>query len=136
MSDRCEHARIQRVLVVDDDAIIRDLVAFNLEAEGMTVTTAGDGDTAYGMACVTAPDLIILDVMMPGRDGLSTLGLLRADPRTATIPVALLTARATDDEVWEGWAAGADYYIVKPFDVDEILAFIEYLSRTAPLSST
>ena len=120
--------QVRHVLVVDDDPVIRELVTFNLEAEGLQVASAGDGDVAHSLAREQQPDLIILDVMMPGRDGLSTLGELRSDPRTSHIPVALLTARATDAEVWEGWEAGADYYIVKPFDVNEILNFIAYLS--------
>ncbi len=119
---------VHRILVVDDDLVLRELVTLNLEAEGFSVRTASDGDQALELARELQPDLILLDVMMPGRDGLSALGELRQDPRTAEIPVALLTARATDEQVWEGWDAGADFYILKPFDIDELLSFLTYLS--------
>jgi DNA-binding response OmpR family regulator len=65
--------------------------------------------------------------MMPERDGLDVLGSLKSHPRTKDIPVVLLTAKATDAEVWEGWRAGADYYITKPFNLDELLHFVELL---------
>jgi len=65
--------------------------------------------------------------MMPERDGISALRVLKDDPSTGHIPVVLLTARATDAEVWEGWESGADYYITKPFNLDELLHFIAYL---------
>lgn len=121
--------RIQRVLVADDEPSIRHLLEVNLRAEGLDVVACEDGDSAYAAARTAPPDLIILDVMMPGRDGLDLLRDLRADPRTADVPVVLLTAKSTDAEVWEGWTAGADYYITKPFDLDEILTFIRYLGN-------
>jgi DNA-binding response OmpR family regulator len=119
--------RVRRVLVADDEAPIRQLLELNLRAEGLDVVCCEDGDVAYEALRTALPDLIILDVMMPGRDGLTLLRTLRSDPLTAEVPVVLLTAKATDAEVWEGWTAGADYYITKPFDLDEILTFIRYL---------
>jgi two-component system, OmpR family, response regulator MtrA len=119
--------RVRRVLVADDEAPIRQLLELNLQAEGLDVVCCEDGDVAYAALRASLPDLIILDVMMPGRDGLTLLRTLRSDPLTADVPVVLLTAKATDAEVWEGWTAGADYYITKPFDLDEILTFIRYL---------
>ncbi|MEX1163586.1 MAG: response regulator [Nitriliruptor sp.] len=119
----------QRVLVVDDDATLRQLLGINLLAEGIEVAMVGDGESARLAAWADPPDLILLDVMMPGMDGLELLGHLRAHPRTADIPVVLLTACATDAEVWAGWAAGADYYITKPFDVDDLLDFILELGQ-------
>jgi DNA-binding response OmpR family regulator len=120
--------RVRRVLVADDEATIRHLLELNLSAEGLEVVVCGDGDDAYdALRSGPLPDLVILDVMMPGRDGLDLLRSLRSDPTTSEVPVVLLTAKATDAEVWEGWTAGADYYITKPFDLDEILTFIRYL---------
>jgi DNA-binding response OmpR family regulator len=120
--------RVRRVLVADDEATIRQLLELNLRAEGLEVVVCGDGDDAYhALRSGPVPDLIILDVMMPGRDGLDLLRDLRSDPATSEVPVVLLTAKATDAEVWEGWTAGADYYITKPFDLDELLTFIRYL---------
>lgn len=112
-------------LVVDDDPAIRDILVMNLEAEGMTVQTAENGDDALVLARELLPDLIVLDVMMPGRDGYAVLAELKADSATSEIPVVLLTAKAADDDVWEGWKSGADYYITKPFNVDELMYFID-----------
>lgn len=120
-------ATTRKILVADDEPAIRDLLVFNLRAEGFHVEAVDNGDDACAVAPALLPDLIVLDWMMPGRDGLSTLGVLKADPTTQDIPVVLLTAKATDAEVWEGWEAGADYYITKPFDVDELLHFVKYL---------
>lgn len=122
-----EESGIRRVLVADDDPNLRDLLVMNLMAEGFEVQAHDNGHDAYVQAAAFEPDLIVLDVMMPERDGLSALALLKADRHTQDVPVVLLTARATDAEVWEGWEAGADYYITKPFDVDELLHFIKYL---------
>ncbi|WP_052667348.1 response regulator transcription factor [Nitriliruptor alkaliphilus] len=119
--------RVRRVLIADDEPTIRHLLELNLRAEGLDVVVCEDGDSAYAAARSAPPDLFILDVMMPGRDGLDLLRDLRCDPLTANVPVVLLTAKATDAEVWEGWTAGADYYITKPFDLEEVLTFIRYL---------
>jgi DNA-binding response OmpR family regulator len=73
------------------------------------------------------PDVLVLDIMMPGRDGYAVLRALRSNPATASVPVVLLSAKATDAEVWEGWKAGADYYITKPFNPTELTDFIEHL---------
>jgi two-component system, OmpR family, response regulator MtrA len=116
---------VQRVLVVDDEPTIRQLLEINLLAEGIHVAAVADGFSARRAALNDPPDLIILDVMMPGLDGLELLRELRRDPRTVDIPVVLLTARTSDAEVWAGWAAGADYYLTKPFDIHELLDFIE-----------
>ncbi|MBS3940521.1 MAG: response regulator transcription factor [Actinobacteria bacterium] len=118
---------IRRVLVADDDPHLRDLLVLNLLAEGFEVHAFGDGREACRNAAVIQPDLIVLDVMMPEQDGLSALRQIKADPQTAHVPIVLLTARASDAEVWEGWESGADYYITKPFDIDELLHFVRYL---------
>jgi DNA-binding response OmpR family regulator len=76
------------------------------------------------------PDLIVLDVMMPGRDGFDVLEQLKARPRTAVIPVVLLTAKAADADVWEGWKSGADYYMTKPFDPGELARFAHQVLGT------
>lgn len=122
---------MRRILIADDDPDILELLAFNLKAEGFEVLEASDGAEAWAMARNAAPDLVVLDVMMPERDGLDVLASLKAHPRTRDIPVVLLTAKATDAEVWQGWRAGADYYITKPFNLDELLHFLEYLLPAA-----
>jgi DNA-binding response OmpR family regulator len=123
-----------RILVADDDDAIRNLLALNLRAEGFDVVTATNGEEAWRLARDACPDLVVLDVMMPERDGLDVLASLKAHPRTKDVPVVLLTAKASDAEVWEGWRAGADYYITKPFELDELLHFVELLLRPAPIA--
>ena len=123
---------VQRVLVVDDEPTIRQLLEINLLAEGIHVAAVADGFSARRAALSDPPDLIILDVMMPGLDGLELLRELRADPRTADDPGRPADrARTSDAEVWAGWAAGADYYLTKPFDVDELLDFLETFGARA-----
>jgi DNA-binding response OmpR family regulator len=126
--------RPRRVLVADDDPDILKVVAANLTAEGIQVETAANGIEAQAAALRIAPDLIILDVNMPGRTGLEVLAALRARPETSDIPVVLLTARSSDADIWEGWKAGAAYYLTKPFDTDQLLHYVNFLfdSKTAP----
>jgi DNA-binding response OmpR family regulator len=120
-----------RVLVADDDPDVLELLRFNLAAEGFEVVTARDGDEAWELARTALPDLAVLDVMMPVRDGLDVLTSLKAHPRTKHIPVVLLTAKASDAEVWDGWRAGADYYMTKPFNLDDLLRFVDHVLRPA-----
>lgn len=122
-----------RVLWADDDPNIRSVMAMNLEAEGFDVQTVADGDEAYEAAVRNCPDVLVLDIMMPGRDGYTVLRDLRLNPATAEVPVVLLSAKATDAEVWEGWKSGADYYITKPFDPSELTSFIDHiLTNSSP----
>jgi DNA-binding response OmpR family regulator len=114
----------KRVLVADDDPDILKIVAANLRAEGFEVDAVSNGLEAQARAVRTLPDLIVLDVTMPGRDGLEVLTALRARPDTRDIPVVLLTARSSDSDVWEGWKAGAAYYLTKPFETDQLLQFV------------
>ncbi|HZQ27042.1 MAG TPA: response regulator [Acidimicrobiales bacterium] len=123
---------VRRILVADDDPDILHLLTLNLEAEGYDVVKATNGEEAWTLARNAVPDLVVLDVMMPERDGLDVLTSLKANPRTQHIPVVLLTAKATDAEVWEGWRAGADYYITKPFILDELLHFIDHVVEVTP----
>jgi DNA-binding response OmpR family regulator len=116
-----------RILVADDDLDILRLLEMNLLAEGFDVVAASDGVRAWELARTAVPDLAVLDVMMPRRDGLDVLASMKAHPRTKDIPVVLLTAKATDAEVWRGWRAGADYYMTKPFNMDDLLRFVDTL---------
>lgn len=114
----------KRVLVADDDPDILKIVAANLRAEGFEVDAVSNGLEAQARAVRNLPDLIVLDVTMPGRDGLEVLSALRARPDTRDIPVVLLTARSSDSDIWEGWKAGAAYYLTKPFETDQLLHFV------------
>jgi len=119
--------RVRRVLVVDDDPDIVDLLTINLEAHGYEVVTANDGEQALAVVDGSDADLVVLDVMMPKKDGFEVLAELKSRPSTKDIPVVMLTAKASDADVWSGWEAGADYYITKPFDLEELMRFIGYL---------
>jgi two-component system response regulator RpaA len=123
---------VRRILVVDDDPDIVELLTINLVAGGYSVEAAFNGHEAVAVAKQMLPDLIVLDVMMPKMDGLAALAELRAHPGTSDIPVVMLTAKVSDTDVWTGWQAGADYYLTKPFDVDELMRFISYLQVNVP----
>ena len=122
-----------RVVVADDDDVLRDLLVLNLEAEGLVVYEAADGAKALQLIAEERPDLVVLDVMMPKFDGLAALRALKGEPLTTNIPIVLLTARAGEDEIQEGWAAGADYYLTKPFRVEELLDLVNELRPAAQL---
>jgi DNA-binding response OmpR family regulator len=115
------------VLVADDDADIRELVALRLLRAGYRVETAADGLEAFARAVELRPDLILLDVSMPGQDGFETSRKLRDDPRTAHVPVVFLTARTREVDVETGYARGGDSYVTKPFDPNELLARVDAL---------
>ena len=118
------------MLVVDDDAFIARLLEIELSAAGYDVRTAGSGDRALELARERCPDLILADVMMPNMDGFELTRHLRMDERTAGTKVILLTARGLSADRLEGFAVGADDYVIKPFDTPELVARIgEVLAR-------
>src|SRR5918998_4774207 len=119
MSDR-------RILVVDDDADIRGLVRELLDRRGFAVSEARDGQEALRRFFEERPDLVVLDVSMPGLDGWATLERIR---ELSDVPVVMLTAKATELEKTRGLRAGADDYITKPFGRQELLARVEALLR-------
>ncbi|PLV53205.1 histidine kinase [Mycobacterium tuberculosis variant microti OV254] len=113
-----------RVLVADDNADMREYLTHLLQTSGYQVSTVGDGQQALDAIRAEAPDLVISDVMMPRLDGLQLLAALRGEPRTAALPVLLLSARAGQEASVKGLLAGADDYLVKPFAAAELLARI------------
>jgi DNA-binding response OmpR family regulator len=113
------------VLAADDDEDILALVTFRLERSGYVVLQARDGEEALELARERTPDLAVLDVMMPKIDGLELTRRLRAEERTSRMPIILLTARAQDTHVQQGFEAGADDYIRKPFSPRELKARVE-----------
>jgi len=117
----------ERVLIVDDDAAIRRMLERTLQAEGYTTDTAADGGAALARAEAVAPDAIVLDVVMPGLDGLAVSRRLRA--KGDSVPILLLTARDAVPERVAGLDAGADDYLVKPFAATELLARVRALLR-------
>jgi DNA-binding response OmpR family regulator len=117
------------VLVIDDEAPIRLLCRVNLEAEGMTVLEASDGDTGLETARAERPDVILLDVMMPGRNGWEVAEELLADERTNRIPIVFLTARAEVKDRAKGIDLGGVDYVTKPFNPVELAPLVEDLVR-------
>ena len=117
-----------RVLVVDDDDVIRQLISVNLELEGFDVVTAYDGQDALDKVKDVKPDVITLDVMMPRVDGWETAAKLREDPETAAIGLVLLSARAQDTDLARGERIGVDAYLTKPFDPDDLIDVVRRLS--------
>ena len=120
-----------RVLVVEDDPDIADLVARYLEKAGYTATRVSSGRDALDAVRAKAPDLIVLDVMLPHVDGLEVCRLLRANDHTASIPIIMLTARAEESERIVGLEMGADDYLAKPFSPNELVARVRALLRRA-----
>ena len=118
-----------RILVVDDDPDIVQFVRVNLELEGFEVDTASDGHEAISSALTGAPDVVVLDVMMPGMDGLNVLKQLRSHPSAANTSVILLTAKALPEDRVAGLDLGADDYITKPFDINELVARVKAVLR-------
>ena len=121
----------ESILIVEDEEDIALLVAINLEAEGYECHTVGRGDDAVELAPKLRPDLILLDLMLPGLDGVEVCRRLRQDPRTAPVGIIMLTARSSPADRIAGLEAGADDYVDKPFHVDELLARVHTSLRRA-----
>ncbi|HWG06150.1 MAG TPA: phosphate regulon transcriptional regulator PhoB [Beijerinckiaceae bacterium] len=122
-------AAAPRILIVEDEAALALLLAYNLEAEGFIVEREERGDEAELRLAETIPDLVILDWMLPGVSGLEICRRLRAREGTKTLPVIMLTARGEEAERVRGLSIGADDYVVKPFSVPELMARVRALLR-------
>jgi two-component system alkaline phosphatase synthesis response regulator PhoP len=118
-----------RALVVDDDPNVLQVLEHSLVFDGYEVSKAVDGLEALQVARSDRPDVILLDVMMPGLNGLEVVEELRKDVELQHIPVIVLTARTSDVAVWEGWRSGVDSYLTKPLDIFALLAEIERVTR-------
>jgi two-component system, OmpR family, phosphate regulon response regulator PhoB len=119
----------QTILVVDDEPAIVELVRYNLERAGFRVATAGDGAQARLMIEESAPDLVVLDWMLPERSGLELCRELRRKPGTRALPIVLLTARGEESDRIRGLETGADDYVSKPFSPSELVARVRALLR-------
>jgi diguanylate cyclase (GGDEF)-like protein len=131
----------ETILVVDDEVDIANLVAMNLADEGYETHMAHRGDDAMDLALRLRPDLIVLDLMLPGVDGVEVCRQLRKDPRTTATSIIMLTAKTLPTDRIAGLEAGADDYVDKPFDVDELIARVQgrlrrarQLRQTSPLT--
>jgi DNA-binding response OmpR family regulator len=126
----------RRVLVVDDEKDLVDLIAYNLTRGGFEVLTAYNGQEALEVAQRDVPDLVVLDLMLPGLDGTEVARRLRADSRTTAIPIVMLTARSEETDVVVGLTIGADDYVTKPFSMKILLARINTILRRAEQSES
>ncbi|MEB3173895.1 MAG: response regulator transcription factor [Cyanobacteriota bacterium] len=118
-----------RILIIDDDPAISELVSINLEMAGYDISQAEDGIQGQALALQVQPDLIMLDLMLPKVDGFTVCQRLRREARTADIPILMLTALGQIQDKIDGFNAGADDYLTKPFDVEEMLARVRALLR-------
>ncbi len=120
---------MHRILIVEDEQDIADLIGFNLQRAGFEVIKSHDGVDGTETALRERPDLIVLDLMLPGRDGYGVFRELRRDPRTVGIPVIMLTARAQTEDRIQGLEAGADDYLTKPFSPKELLLRVQAILK-------
>lgn len=120
------------ILIVEDEKDIRDLLVFNLKREGFVVLETGDGKNALEIMAVKKPDLVLLDLMLPGMDGLSVSRAMQKDAALASIPVIILTAKGEEVDRVVGLELGASDYVVKPFSVREVILRIRAVLRRGP----
>ncbi|WP_087064906.1 winged helix-turn-helix domain-containing protein [Intestinibacillus massiliensis] len=122
---------MKTIFVVEDDSAINELIAYALRGEGFAVSGFGNGEAFLNALDGGLPDLVLLDIMLPGQDGLSILRRLRENTRTQSLPVILLTAKSTEYDKVVGLDSGADDYIAKPFGVLEMLSRVKAVLRRA-----
>lgn len=123
----------ETILVVEDEPDIREVMEYSLAREGFRVLTTGDGELGLAKAREKAPDLVLLDLMLPGLDGVDVCRRLKEDPLTRAVPVIMVTAKGEESDVVLGLGIGADDYVVKPFSPKELIARVRaVLRRGAP----
>ena len=120
-----------RILIVDDEPNIVVSLEYLLKKEGFEVALAADGEAALAQVAAFAPDMVLLDVMMPKKSGFEVCQELRADPAQAGLRIVMLTAKGRDTEMAKGLALGADAYITKPFSTKELVARVKSLLNMA-----
>lgn len=123
---------MSNILVVDDDADIRQMLTDILEMEGHAVRSACDGAQALAEIDRQRPDCVLLDVMMPALNGHEVLARIRQSDGGPSLPVVMLTAAAEDEQVWQAWSGGVDYFLAKPFDPEQLLQCINDLAGHGP----
>lgn len=119
----------KKILLVDDESDVTDLLAYNLKAKGFVVEAVNDPNRSVGVARTFMPDLVILDVMMPDLNGIQICRMLRADPKLKKVPVFFLTAKAEESDRIQGLETGADDYVCKPFSTKELILRVQSILR-------
>lgn len=121
----------ENILIVDDEEDVLELVRYNLEKNGYKISTAATGEDALSKARAKLPDLMILDLMLPGIDGLEVCKILKNDPKTANIPIIMLTAKGEEADIVTGLELGADDYVTKPFSPKVLVARVRRILHRA-----
>lgn len=121
----------ETILIVEDESDIRELIRYNMEREGFKVVEAGSAEEAVAWLKKGVPDLVLLDLMLPGTDGFAFCRALRADEKTAKVPVIMVTARDEDADIVAGLEVGADDYVIKPFSARILSARVRAVLRRA-----
>jgi len=124
-----ENTARETILIIEDDTDIQELVQYNLERQGYKVITANDGESGFKAAVQRPPDLVILDIMLPGIDGLTVCRRLRENNDTRHLPILMLTARGEESDIVIGLELGADDYVTKPFSPKELVARVRAVLR-------
>jgi DNA-binding response OmpR family regulator len=124
-----------RVAVVEDDRVVRELLANILQIEGFDVVTLADGATAFERIKASRCQAVVLDLQLPGRDGLQIAQQIRSHRETSRLPVVMVTGQTDDGSTWNGWKAGVNYYMPKPFDPQELVSAVRRaIDGSAPTS--
>lgn len=124
-----------KILVADDDPAIQELIRLNLEVQGYEVIVASDGVETVRKVLSERPDLMILDILMPEIDGYEVMRLLKNSEETSNIPIIVLTAYASDAGALISWVEGAEGYLAKPFNPDELLMLVEKVLTSSEKST-
>lgn len=126
----------QRILVVEDEEDIRELIRYNLEREGFVVVSAETGEAALVAARAARPDCVLLDLMLPGIQGLEVCRRLRSNPDTATVPLIMVTAKGDEADIVAGLEMGADDFVAKPFSPRELVARLRSVLRRGAMTAS
>jgi DNA-binding response OmpR family regulator len=123
----------KRVLIAEDDNAISSMMVDILRMEGIESAVVSEGRKVMDVLHSEPFDLVLLDIMLPGLDGISIMRAIRDDPEKGDVPVVMLTAKTDDETTWAGWRAGCNYYMTKPFEPDELLAIVRSLERASSM---
>lgn len=128
--------KTDKVMIIEDEADILEVIRYNLSREGYNVLCSRDGDEGYRMVKAEVPDLLVLDLMLPGQDGIEICRLLKQDPATRSMPIIMVTAKGEESDIVLGLGVGADDYLTKPFSPKELLARIRAVLRRGQLKES
>jgi two-component system phosphate regulon response regulator PhoB len=127
---------LKKILVIEDEGDILEVIEYNLKREGFRAICVGDGEEGVAAARSLAPDLVLLDLMLPGLDGIEVCRRLKGDTVTGSIPIIMVTAKGEESDIVLGLGVGADDYITKPFSPRELIARVKAVLRRGPIKGT